>query len=50
MHPTPLIPAEAGTQFFGQKRGRSLLCGVRVFDGGGAAQTWVPASAGMSGE
>ncbi len=43
----PLIPAEAGTQDFGDKR-RVLGCAdkaaVRQM-----AQSWVPASAGMSG-
>ena len=43
----PLIPAEAGTQDFGDKRrvlGFADKAAVRQM-----AQTWVPASAGMSG-
>jgi len=44
----PLIPAEAGTQCFGFTRiARSVshdISAVRQM-----AQTWVPASAGMSG-
>jgi|MCHG01.1.fsa_nt_gi hypothetical protein len=43
----PLIPAEAGTQSFGVKRhglGFANKAAVRQMD-----QTWVPASAGMSG-
>ena len=43
----PLIPAEAGTQSFGDKRrvlGFADKAAVRQM-----AQTWVPASAGMSG-
>ena len=43
----PLIPAEAGTQCFGDKRrvpGFACKAAVRQI-----AQTWVPASAGMSG-
>ena len=44
----PLIPAEAGTQCFGDKRrvpGFADKAAVRQM-----AQTWVPASAGMSGQ
>ena len=44
----PLIPAEAGTQGLGDKRqasGFSDKTAVRQM-----AQTWVPASAGMSGQ
>ena len=44
----PLIPAEAGTQCFGDKRrglGFAKKAAVRQM-----AQTWVPASAGMSGQ
>ncbi len=41
MRPHPLIPAEAGTQYFG--------C-IQIIDRARAAQAWVPASAGMSGE
>ncbi len=37
----PLIPAEAGTQYFGY---------IQIADRQCAAHTWVPASAGMSGE
>ena len=37
----PLIPAEAGTQYFDY---------IQNLDRLRAAQTWVPASAGMSGE
>ena len=42
----PLIPAEAGTQCFGDERhalGFTNKAAVRQM-----AQTWVPASAGMS--
>ncbi len=41
MRPHPLIPAEAGTQCFEDIQNADRQC---------AAQTWVPASAGMSGE
>ena len=44
----PLIPAEAGTQGFGDERhalGFANKAAVRQM-----AQTWVPASAGMSGQ
>jgi len=44
----PLIPAEAGTQYFGDNRrvpGFAKKAAVRQM-----AQTWVPASAGMSGQ
>jgi hypothetical protein len=44
----PLIPAEAGTQCFGDERlvlGCANKAAVRQM-----AQTWVPASAGMSGQ
>ena len=44
----PLIPAEAGTQPFGfihRARPSPAIPARR-----GIAQTWVPASAGMSGE
>ena len=37
----PLIPAEAGTQYFDYIQKAHRQC---------AAQAWVPASAGMSGE
>ena len=43
----PLIPAEAGTQFFGCQRSPSDS--EMNFTGYQMAQTWVPASAGMSG-
>ena len=43
----PLIPAEAGTQCFGDKR-RVLGCTYKAA-ARQTAQTWVPASAGMSG-
>ena len=41
MRPHPLIPAEAGTQCFEDIQNAYRLR---------AAHTWVPASAGMSGE
>jgi len=41
MFPCPLIPAEAGTQYFGY---------IQIVGRMRAVQTWVPASAGMSGE
>jgi hypothetical protein len=42
----PLIPAEAGTQCFGDKR--RVLGFVKKAVVRPMAQTWVPASAGMS--
>jgi len=44
----PLIPAEAGTQSFGHSR--YIRRSNAVHTGAAVAQTWVPASAGMSGE
>ena len=41
MVPHRLIPAEAGTQYFEYTQTADRQC---------AAQAWVPASAGMSGE
>jgi len=43
----PLIPAEAGTHRFGDRRG--VLGGTDRAAVRQMAQTWVPASAGMSG-
>jgi len=45
--PNPFIPAEAGTQCFGY-RASDLGC-INTATVQTVAQTWVPASAGMSG-
>jgi hypothetical protein len=44
---TPFIPAEAGTQCFGNKV--CDLHSMKRATGYQMAQTWVPASAGMNG-
>src|SRR5581483_8617665 len=42
--PIPLVPAAAGTRFFGP-----ILFGPDLFGPGLFGQAWIPASAGMSG-
>ena len=46
--PTPIIPAEAGTQCFGTKNGLLVFLNNSSFLQ--MAQGWVPASAGMIGQ